>query len=92
MDAGQRVAGKLAPAIGIKASNSAVLRAQVGGNPGCGVEDERAFREFTSGSFEFDNEIGMAIGASGASAAAGSIGMTAGAGGAGIGATAGRFH
>jgi lipid-binding SYLF domain-containing protein len=55
-------------------------------------EDERAFREFTSGSFEFDTEMSMALGSSGASAAAGSAGVTAGAGGGGAGVTAGGYH
>jgi lipid-binding SYLF domain-containing protein len=55
-------------------------------------EDERAFREFTSGSFEFDTEMSMALGASGASTSAGSLGVMAGAGGAGTGATVGGYH
>jgi lipid-binding SYLF domain-containing protein len=55
-------------------------------------EDERAFREFTSGSFEFDTEMSMALGSSGASAAAGSAGVTAGAGGASVGVTVGGYH
>ena len=55
-------------------------------------EDERTFREFTSGSFEFDTEMSMALGSSGATAVAGSAGVTAGAGGEGVGVTVGGYH
>jgi lipid-binding SYLF domain-containing protein len=55
-------------------------------------EDERAFREFTSGSFEFGAEMSMAFVRAGASAAAGSSGATAAVGAAGSGTTAGGYH
>lgn len=55
-------------------------------------EDERAFREFTSGSFEFDAEMSMALSNAGASAAAGSSGVTAGVGAAGGGTSVGGYH
>jgi len=55
-------------------------------------EDERAFRDFTSGSFEFGAETSMVFVTAGASAAAGSSGANAGVGDARGGTTVGGYH